>query len=130
MIKLFLAIVFTGAAYLQISAQNNSLASLKKTASINWENFELETNSAETDWTFHADYENKVLYIDFESLGGKMSRLYLKNADEEVIILDDHLHDLPPNTIYELSLSKLEKGTYSVELHTYKTVIKEEIIIQ
>jgi hypothetical protein len=130
MIKLFLAIIFTGAAYFQISAQNNSLASLKKTASINWENFELETNNVETDWTFHADYENKVLYIDFESLGGKMSRLYLKNADEEVIIMDDHLHDLPPNTIYELSLSKLEIGTYSVELYTYKTVIKEEIIIQ
>lgn len=98
-------------------------------ASIDWANFEKELNKE--DWSFHTNKENKLLYIDFETLGGKMSRLVLKSAQEKVVVEDNHLFDLPINTIYEVNLENLERGSYFVELYTYDhQVIKKEISVQ
>lgn len=97
---------------------------------INWDNFELELDNLDTDWTFHTDQENRVLYIDFEALGGNMSKLVMVDKQDEIVVMDDHLFDLPINTIYEIDLAKLSRGSYSLELHTYNSIIKEEIIIQ
>lgn len=115
-------------------AQNSSSAQLNNQdiaqAEINWENFELELDESATNWTFHTDQERKVLYIDFQALGGNMSKLVVQNADQEVVVLDDHLFDLPKNTIYEVDLAKFGKGNYAVELHTYNSIIREEISLQ
>lgn len=109
-----------------IASTNNSLSA---TDAVDWANFENELNKE--DWSFHTNKENKLLYIDFETLGGKMSRLVLKSAQEKVVVEDNHLFDLPVNTIYEVNLENLERGSYFVELYTYDhKVIKKEISVQ
>lgn len=131
--NLLLVAFFAGLNSLSIFAQNSSTAesSAAPNSSINWENFELEMTDIDADWTIHTNMEQKTVYIDFKALGGNMSKLALINkANMETIMMDDRLYDLPTNTIYEISLAKLTKGTYSLELHTYNSVIKEEINIQ
>lgn len=123
------------------TSQDNSTASVNTNAKqlnkktnpdeIDWSNFELEMENINDQWTFHTDQDLRLLYIDFEALGGKMSHLVIKRNDNTVILEEDHLFDLPANTIYEVNLQKLEKGSYFVELHTYTDdVIKEEIQLQ
>lgn len=116
----------------QLSRAQTPSASSKNTPvvtdEIDWANFENEFT--QEDWSFHTNKENKLLYIDFEMLGGKMSRLLLKSAKEQVVVEDNHLFDLPINTIYEVNLENLERGSYFVELYTYDhKVIKKEIKI-
>ena len=130
--KAVTSIVFVLSLCQLLSAQpptastNNTLAS---TDAVDWANFENELNK--DNWSFHTNKENKLLYIDFETLGGKMSRLVLKSAQEQVVVEDNHLFDLPVNTIYEVNLENLERGSYFVELYTYDhQVIKKEISIQ
>jgi hypothetical protein len=132
--NLLLVVFFAGLNGLSVFAQNNSTAessAAPNSSSINWENFELEMTEIDADWTIHTNMEQKTVYIDFKALGGNMSKLALINkANMETVIMDDRLYDLPSNTIYEISLAKLTKGSYSLELHTYNSVIKEEINIQ
>lgn len=131
--KTLLVVVFAGIYVLPTFAQNNTTEASTATSgsTINWENFELELENTDTDWTVHTDLERKTLYIDFEALGGNMSKLALINKENlEIIVMDDRLFDLPTNTIYEISLAKLTKGAYSLELHTYNSIIREEIQIQ
>jgi hypothetical protein len=114
----------------QTASTSDIAISSTPSSDIDWANFENELTE-EDNWSFHTNQEGKLLYIDFESLGGKMNRLVLKSAEKEVVIEDNHLFDLPINTIYEVNLEKLERGSYFVELHTYDNkVIREEITIQ
>jgi hypothetical protein len=98
---------------------------------IDWANFENEmAKMGEEDWSFHTDQESKLLYIDFESLGSKMHRMVLMCQEKKVLMEDNNLFDLPINTIYEVNLEKLERGSYFVELYTYdEKIIREQITI-
>jgi hypothetical protein len=108
------------------ASTSNAIAA---SGTVDWANFEKELHK--DDWSFHTNKENKLLYIDFENLGGKMSRLVMKSAKEQVVVEDNHLFDLPINTIYEVNLENLERGSYFVELYTYDhKVIKKEISVQ
>lgn len=100
------------------------------TTEVDWANF--DAHLVDTDnWSFHTNAEGKLLYIDFESLGGKMSRLLLKSEAQTIVVEDNHLYDLPINTIYEVNLEKLPKGRYFVELYTYnQELIRKEIAVQ
>lgn len=95
----------------------------------NWDEFEIELDETQINWTFHTDLANRILYIDFEALGGKMSQVELKDQAERVLFNDDHLQSLPTNTIYEVSLRDLEIGDYVVLLHTLTGTIRQEIRI-
>jgi len=132
--NLLLVVLLAGLYNLPTFAQNNTTAASSAAPSnntINWDDFELELSDDNTDWTIHTDMARKTLYIDFEALGGNMSKLALINKEnQEVVIMDDRLFDLPTNTIYEISLAKLMDGAYSLELHTFNSVIKEDIQIQ
>jgi hypothetical protein len=96
---------------------------------VNWSEFELELDDTETDWVFHTDLNNRILYIDFEALGGKMSSLVLQSEVEITLFQDNHLFDLPVNTIYEVNLEDLEIGNYFVILETFHGIVRQEISI-
>jgi hypothetical protein len=98
---------------------------------IDWANFENELVNAPTEpWSFQKNKAGNLLYIDFENLGNKMERLTLQSSEDEIVFADNHLFDLPINTIYELNLDKLPIGVYFVELYTFDgTIIKEEITV-
>lgn len=113
------------------SAQAQQTAELEQNEeSINWAAFETELDESSENWSLHLDQNRRKLYIDFEALGGKMSRLSLSSDEnQEIVAIDDHLFDLPSNTIYELDLSKLEKGNYTLVLHSYTERIQKAISI-
>ena len=94
-------------------------------------NFESETiNTAAYNWSFLTDQKNKALFIDFEALGGKMNRLVVISDKKKIVIEDNHLFDLPFNTIHEIDLDKLKRGSYFVELYTYNhEIIRKAITI-
>jgi hypothetical protein len=114
----------------QTASTSNIAIATTPSADIDWANFENELTN-EDNWSFHTNQEGKLLYIDFESLGGKMNSLLLKSSEKDVVMEDNHLFDLPINTIYEVNLEKLKRGSYFVELTTYDNkIIREEITIQ
>ena len=118
------------ALFLSSVAIAQSTASVDNTTEIDWANFEVTLEDTDN-WSFHTNAEGKLLYIDFESLGGKMSRLVVKSEQESVVVEDNHLYDLPVNTIYEVNLENLDKGRYFVELYTYQQeLISKEITVQ
>ena len=112
------------------TASTSDIAISAPASDIDWANFENELTD-DDNWSFHTNQEGKLLYIDFEVLGGKMNRLLVKSSEKDVIIEDNHLFDLPINTIYEVNLEKLKRGSYFVELYTYDNkIIREEITIK
>jgi hypothetical protein len=126
----FIFLLCQGAIGQNQTASTSDIAIATPSSDIDWANFENELTD-DDDWSFHTNQEGKLLYIDFEVLGGKMNRLVLMSSEKDVIIEDNHLFDLPINTIYEVNLEKLKRGSYFVELYTYDNkIIREEITIK
>lgn len=122
-----LALIWSSIAFAQSTASTEPTNAI---SSIDWSNFEVSMEET-GNWSFHTNPTGKLLYIDFESLGGKMSRLIVKSEAKEAVVEDNHLYDLPINTIYEVNLEKLPKGRYFVELYTYsQELISKEITVQ
>jgi len=81
------------------------------------------------DWSIFADEENRVYYIDFESLSFNLSNIIVKNEDGKVVLKED-VFDLPVNTIYEIDYSDYETGEYQVELRSFTAIIRKTISIK
>ena len=77
---------------------------------------------------FYSDYSNTTLFIDFEALGNQFTQLNILRDDQ--LMMEDDVTDLPQNTIYEINLEVMRKGTYTLELQTQEgvKVIKEFVI--
>lgn len=120
-----LLFVFTSA----ISQDFLSTTTSKDNPEVEWIELAIEKDlSLENNWSFHK--EGNSLYIDFEILGGKMKSIALISDQKEVVHEDNHLFDLPFNTIYEVDLEKLKRGSYFVELHTFShKIIRKKITI-
>lgn len=80
-------------------------------------------------WDIFADDENKIYYVDFESLNITLADIVVKNASGSVILKDD-VFDLPVDTIYEIDLSDQKKGTYKIELRSFTSVIRKSIQVK
>lgn len=72
-------------------------------------------NSAEINWAFYADEDNKKYYIDFEKLHMYLDRIEVLNEKDE-IIFTDNLWNLPADALYELDCSAYDKGRYFLRL--------------
>jgi len=116
----------------QTTASTENKPITTTTHEIDWANFEKELEKAPAEpWKFQKSRSGNQLFIDFEEIGRKMSRLVLKSTKDDVVFEDNHLFDLPFNTIYELNLEKYAIGAYFVELHTYDNqIIRQEIEIK
>ncbi len=126
------ASILTTQSFGQTTTANSSAAIISSTPKeIDWANFENELEETKEPEAFYKNQTGKSFFIDFEILGGKMERLELKSLENLIVYEDNHLFDLPVNTIYELNLEKLTRGTYLVELYTFNDeIIKEQIIIK
>ena len=80
-------------------------------------------------WSFYADEENQLYYIDFQNLKINLSNIVIKNEEGKVLLKDD-VFDLPVNTIYELDFSQYGTGTYEVELHSFTEVVRKSIKVK
>ncbi len=107
-----------------LSAQGSASVSTKKPNILEPSQFTTSTD----EWAFYFDNENKVYYIDFESINVNLSDIKLFNQAGEMV-KSDKLWDLPVNTIYELDIHDLKPGNYKIELRSYTGVIEREITL-
>lgn len=87
----------------------------------------LELNN--DNWAFYADEENKVYYIDFESLSVNLSDIVVRRQGGEVVFRED-VFELPVNTIYEIDFSQYGKGNYDIELRSFTGLIRQSVSIR
>lgn len=86
------------------------------------------TTATSEDWTLFADEENKLFYIDFETLKVNVSDVLVKNEKGD-LVWKDNVFNLPVNTIYELDFSRFQSGMYEIELRTFTGVIRKTVAI-
>jgi hypothetical protein len=79
-------------------------------------------------WVLFESTDDKKILIDFESIQSTVSDIRIKTAADD-ITFTDVVDDLPQDAIYELDLSTLSEGSYTIEVRTYKEVLTKEITI-
>lgn len=93
-----------------------------------FEDFTMNENGNDAEWTFYLDTENKIYYIDFEAINVNLNDIKVINEVGDVV-LNDNLWNLPVNTIYELNMKNFKPGNYKVQLRTYTGLIQKEISV-
>lgn len=93
------------------------------------EEFANTTITPTDDWTLFADEENKLFYIDFETLKVNVRDVLVKDEQGD-LVWKDNVFNLPVNTIYELDFSRFQAGTYEIELRTFTGVIRKKVEIK
>jgi hypothetical protein len=83
---------------------------------------------AEDDWTLYVDEDNKLFYIDFETLQVNVSDVLVKNEKGD-LVWKDNVFNLPVNTIYEMDFSRFQSGVYEIELRTFTGSIRKKLTI-
>lgn len=107
-----------------LSAQSSASVDSKKPTILSTDEFSISPD----EWTFYLDKENKVYYIDFESINVNLNDIRVFDQAGE-LVKSDKLWDLPVNTIYELNISDLKPGNYKIELRSYTGLIEKEIVL-
>ena len=80
------------------------------------------------DKIFLSDYEGAALYVDFEAIDDQIVEVNLLKEDK--LVMEDNVRDLPGNTIYELNLTILGTGKYTLVLMTNEGIgIQKTILI-
>ncbi len=113
-----------GSKYSQAQQTNNNGLTAKvdkidnqtSPTEIDWANFELAMEENPETWTFKISEQQKNLMIDFEQLAGIPQKMWLLSEQDEPVFEDSHLDGLNKNTIYEVSLSQLPTGSYTLEI--------------
>ena len=82
--------------------------------------------SQKEDWTIFHDAETNLYYIDFETIKVNISDVVIRDEENKVIFEDD-VFDLPVNTIYELDMNAFKAGKYRIELRTFTDIIAKNI---
>lgn len=82
------------------------------------------------DWIFLQDDHHSVFYIDFAMLSGDFVRLVIRDRNSGNEMFHEDLMGLPKDVMYELDLSRLEDGEYTLELVSYTEMVKEDIVVK
>jgi hypothetical protein len=77
-------------------------------------------------WILFESEEDKTIFIDFESIKSTVNDIRIKTASDE-IQFTDVVSDLPQDAIYELDLSILPEGNYTIEIRTFQEVLSKKI---
>lgn len=83
-------------------------------------------NLASDDWTIFTGEETNTYYLDFDKISANLKEISVVSTSGEVIFKDE-LWNLPVDTIYELDMQEYEKGTYEIQIKTFKEEIKKSI---
>lgn len=109
-----------------ISAQNAAKSTAKTDQKVSALFAQTATPSQEQDWTIFHDTETNLYYIDFEMIKVNISDVVIRDEENKVIFEED-VFDLPVNTIYELDMNAFEAGKYRIELRTFTDIIAKNI---
>lgn len=121
MFKFTLAL--TIAMFFSMSLSAQQVADNKEMMSFSGESVEATAKS------FFVDEESKTYFIDFQNLNVNLNSIVVKD-DNNKVVWEDKVFDLPVDTIYELDLSKFTKGKYKIELQSFTKVIKKSITLR
>jgi hypothetical protein len=80
-------------------------------------------------WSLYTDTESKTCFVDFESIAVKLQVVSIEDQDGNEVF-NDNVTDLPVDAIYEIDLSTLEIGTYSINLKYYTGEISKLITVE
>jgi hypothetical protein len=120
---LFLLLAGASFSFAQSSSLTDQYASITAAA----EESLLDIGSS--NWSVYADEENKLYYVDFESLSININDIVVKRQDGEVV-LQEEVFDLPVNTIYEIDFNQFGDGTYDIELRSFTQVLSRTVTIK
>jgi uncharacterized protein YprB with RNaseH-like and TPR domain len=101
---------------------------VSETTKNNLANTDEFTEKGIQNWDIFTDEDNKLFYIDFETLNMNLSDIVVKDQSGRVVMKDD-VFELPVNTIYELDLSQFGAGAYEIELRSFTGVIRKKVWI-
>ena len=87
------------------------------------------TESEDQDWSIYNDEENNIYYIDFEKISFNLSEVVVLDENNE-ILFQEEVFDLPVNTIYELDFNSFGTGKFKIELRSFTKFIKKEVLIK
>lgn len=73
----------------------------------------------EKGFMFPSELEDNLYLLDLESLEGGFSDILIIDEFGDVVLCLP-LDDLPGNSIYELDLSGIRKGEYTVRVRTFR----------
>ncbi|MEO1624378.1 MAG: hypothetical protein AAFV25_04405 [Bacteroidota bacterium] len=110
---------------LSLSAQTANLQALESINLTADDLNEITPNS----WSFYADEENQLYYVDFEAINVNINDVTIRNDRNEVVFREKVL-DLPVDTIYEIDFSQYGAGAYKIELRSFTSIIKKEVEIK
>lgn len=77
-------------------------------------------------WTPYYDFEENLVFIDFEALDFNLLEIKVYDAAEN-LIFSDRVDDLPFNSIYELDIASFEGTHYTVQLHSHAGIFPAEL---
>lgn len=80
-------------------------------------------------WSLYTDNETNTCFVNFESIDVKLYEVTVENAQGEVIFSED-VTDFPVDAIYEIDLSYLEKGEYTVNLGYYTGTLSKIVEVK
>ena len=81
------------------------------------------------DWSIYNDEENSIYYIDFEKINFNLSEVVILN-EENQIVFQEEVFDLPVNTIYEVDFKPFGSGKFKIELRSFTKFIKKDVLIK
>lgn len=117
-----MAVLSGGSLFAQVTAEASAKNAFPGTSE------KLEIN--DEDWSFFLDEENKLCFIDFETLKVNLSDIVVKDKTGEVLFKDD-VFTLPVNTIYEIDFNKLGgSGEFDIELRSFTGTMRRSVTIR
>ena len=85
----------------------------------------VETDEDLTEKVFFTDTEHSLFFIDFEAIGEMPLELTIKQ--DNAIVLQEDVADLPANTIFEINLSILQLDKpYVLEIKTELGILTKD----
>lgn len=121
-----LSLVFTAITLSVSLLSAQSSVSTSNMMSFAGESVEALENSTRSVYT---DQENKICFIDFQSLNINLNEIIVRDKSGKVV-MEDKVFDLPVDTIYEIHLDQLKGGEYSVELKSFTKIITKGITVK
>lgn len=80
------------------------------------------------DFIFPSQVNDNKYYLDLEMLEGSPSDMQILNKEQDVVV-SIFLTDTPADALYELDLSEMEKGEYTIKVRTFRQEKNKDITI-
>jgi len=126
---LFLILLFAGFATSYAQSSSFTEQPISAASSIDLSTDKDLLGLDDNNWSLYADEENKLYYIDFESINMNLSDILVKRKSGEVILRED-VFELPVDTIYEIDFIQFGSGAYEIELRSFTGSLKRSITVK